>query len=355
MLGAERVILEVALHSRQFGFEPVVGVLHDVGVEEPALIAAARKHGVETAVFPARRRLDLATVRLLASFARSTSVDIIHSHGYRENFHALLAAPRVPRMATNHLWKLTSPKLRLYATIDSCVMRFFPYVTAVSSDIARDMVRRGLARERVTVIPNGISPVHARDRRPRLVVDDSPCGERTLSVTMVSSLTPEKRHSVALEAVAEAVERGTRLKLIIAGDGPEREVLTLAAERLGIQQHVTFLGWVTKVPELLGETDIFLITSSQEGLPMALLEAMNACCACVATAVGEIPEVLGSDAGIVVPVDDSVSVAKALSWLASQPEQRHALGRRAMERVATQYTSARMSEAYCDLYRRMLL
>jgi glycosyltransferase involved in cell wall biosynthesis len=131
--------------------------------------------------------------------------------------------------------------------------------------------------------------------------------------------------------------RRGRLRVVIAGQGRAWDRLERLAEGLP----VTFLGLCRDVPALLRELDVFCLPSRREGLPLALLEAMAHGLPCVATAVGDIPEAVGSDALVVRPDDVDVLV-NALGRLLDEPELRRDLGRRARLRALRDFDAERM-------------
>ena len=118
---------------------------------------------------------------------------------------------------------------------------------------------------------------------------------------------------------------------------------------LNLADAVTFLGERTDVKELLNMADAFIMTSSTEGLPMALIEAMAASLPCVATAVGGIPAVLSGDAGLVVPSDNPDAVAQALVRLYGDEPLRRQLAEAALRKVQTQYGLEPVVTAYLEL------
>lgn len=354
LLGAEAVILQLAQHSQHFGYDPIVGVLHDLPGDEPELAQVARDVGLRTWILPSRGRLDVDLLAELRHRSSEIPIDVVHTHGYRENIIALAAFPDTPRVATNHLWKLTSWKLHLYALLDAIALRFFPQVIGVSVEIVDDMARRGIPRARMGLIPNGIDVEEffsAVDRENRdLTRAELGIAEADIVILMVSSLTPEKGHEFAIRGLRNALERYSRFQLVIAGAGPERPRLEHLSRELGLSERVHWLGWRRDTPRLLSAADVFLMPSLQEGLPIALLEAMAARKAIIATPVGDIADALGVDGGVLVPVADDRAVADALVRLAENEAIVHQLGSTAFARVSERYSSVKMARRYCAMY-----
>jgi glycosyltransferase involved in cell wall biosynthesis len=131
-------------------------------------------------------------------------------------------------------------------------------------------------------------------------------------------------------------------RFLIAGDGDQEPALRRQARELGLADHVAFAGHRTDVPAVLGAIDVLCISSTYEGTPLALFEAMASAKAIVSTAVDGCREVLEPDVtGLLVPPRDSRALAQALLRALRSPALRESLGRRARE------ASARYDVAEC--------
>jgi len=116
---------------------------------------------------------------------------------------------------------------------------------------------------------------------------------------------------------------------------------------------VRFMGFVEDTATFFATADVLCLPSRWEGLPFTLLEGMMSGLACVATAVGDMPEALG-EAGVLVPPNDPGSLARALDQLVRSPDRRMALGLAAHERVCTSYSMGSMVEATARVYEKAL-
>ena len=205
-----------------------------------------------------------------------------------------------------------------------------------------------LPAEQVAYIPNGVDVGRfadpARDgiggfiRRP---------GE--LVVGTVAPLRREKNIGRLLRVFA-SLDPSLKVRLVIAGDGAERQTLTRLAGEFGVAERVMFTGRVA--PEaVLGTFDIFALSSDTEQMPNALLEAMAASRAVVAVDVGDVKSILCEDnRHFVAARDDEPAFAAALSRLLRDPAKRIELGRRNRERVAAAFSQTRMFTAYSLIF-----
>ena len=208
-----------------------------------------------------------------------------------------------------------------------------------------DHVRAGVARHfghvarRLHVIPNGIDP-DAFAFRPRDPVPDT----RPIEVVTVARLDSGKDHATLIDAIQALVARGVDVRLTLAGDGTLRRDLETRARDLG--DRVRFLGARRDVPDLLDAADVFAFpVRPEEGLGIALVEAMAAGLPIVATDVGACREVLdGGRCGALVPENDPQAMADAILAAARTPDADRIAAARA--RVADTYSRAAMAAAY---------
>jgi glycosyltransferase involved in cell wall biosynthesis len=171
----------------------------------------------------------------------------------------------------------------------------------------------------------------------------------------VARLSPEKGHTVLLRAFQKVINRHSQARLVIIGEGEERERLQHLVADLSIGSFVRFLGLRADVPEVLATCDLFTLPSIQEGLPIVILEALAAGKAVVASEVGAIPDVIRHGAtGMLVPPGNVDALADALCLLIEDEEARQLLGQSGRKLVREAYDFERTVGQYDDLYQRVL-
>ena len=212
-----------------------------------------------------------------------------------------------------------------------------------TSDYARSQVAALLAPddlERVHTVRSGIDTAAFR---PRDGAAAAGSGEPPV-ILCTAALSRRKGHAVLLDALARVLGDGRAARLVIAGDGPERDSLRAQADALGVTDHVEFLGAVShdRVAELTRRADVFCLPSFAEGVPTAVQEAMAAELPVVATDVFGIPELVEHEhEGLLVPPARDDLLAAALTRLLDDPELRRRLGREARARVQRDYERTR--------------
>lgn len=351
-LGAEKVLTELGLLLPDLGIEPIIGIPVDRG-DVPELASRCVALGIRTELFDFSNPLSLLGMRRIREFVRRERVDVIHTHGYREDIYAFLMLNRGRVVATNHLWKRTTLKLSLYAALDAFVMRYFATLVAVSQPIFAEMHHLGLPPKKLKLIENGISLHHYETGFPRRRAARAALGlaDTDFVFGMVSSLSIEKGHAYALRALAEIQRQGLHAKLAIIGDGEELTNLQQLADDLGITSSVIFAGRQQDIPLLLQAFTVFLMPSAMEGLPMALLEAMATGLPIIATEVGDIPKLVNSDTGILVPVKNSSALKGAMITMMQLESSLEAMGAHARAVVVDQFSAERMANRYADVYK----
>lgn len=224
-------------------------------------------------------------------------------------------------------------------------------VTVVNSErVAASLRARGIVpSDRCRVIPNAVDlarfhPPDAPTRestRQRLGVPPT-----TFLWLAVGSLYPQKDHESLLRATARLCERYPSLRIAIAGDGPLRKPLARLSREISVEDNVHWLGVRTDVPDLLGASDAFVLSSRWEGSPNAVLEALAGGVPVVATDVGGVRELVeDGGSGFVIPAGDVDALASAMERVMNLPRQdREQMGRRGREWVRHRHDATTVLE-----------
>jgi glycosyltransferase involved in cell wall biosynthesis len=351
MYGAERVLLELASYLQAQGWDSRVLAIDGAGAVP--LVSAARQRGLRAEVLSAQPLSWLQQARALASYVEQQSVDVVHSHGYKPD--VLLAAmgqtKRRACIATCHSWYSVNLKLRVFEQLDKLSLRRFAAVIAVSEEIELDILRAGVSRARLQYIPNGLDPVvPAADARAQVRAELGLAATQQL-LLRVGRLARSKGNDVLLRAIA-TLPSELQPTIAFLGDGEEQQALRQLAETLGVLPRVAFLGFRDNVQDYLAASDVFVIPSLQEGLPMVLLEAMAAACPVVATEVGAMGTVMvDREEGLLVPPGDVEALAGALKRMLSEPALAAACGAAARAAFQARFSRDAMGGRYASIYR----
>jgi glycosyltransferase involved in cell wall biosynthesis len=202
--------------------------------------------------------------------------------------------------------------------------------------------------DRVVRIANGIDvaryaappadPIPGLEKRPGEVI-----------IGTVAGLRAVKNLPRLVRAFAAMTSRDARL--VIVGAGPESERIAAEARRLGIGDRLLMPGFLVDPARWIGRFDVFALSSDSEQFPISLVEAMAAGLPAVATAVGDVAQMVSDDnRPLIVEAEDEAAFAAALDSLAQRPDLRRAIGRANRERAAADYDEAGMIARYARLY-----
>ncbi len=309
--------------------------------------------GIDTHVLKMSRIFDLTWILHACRLARQEGVSLIHAHEFDAITLGSLVAKlvRVPCVATihgkNYYWERRRRRLAVQ------VVSHFVTMVVVSEDLKRFITRNvGVPAERIKVIYNGqetSQPVRSEEKeRLRTELD---LQENKQVVGLVGSLYPVKGHQYLLAAVPQILKIHPHTTFLIAGRGELELPLKEEVKRCGLEKQVCFLGFREDVSTLLSLLDAFVLPSLSEGLSMALLEAMAAGKAVVATDVGGNPEVVvDGETGFLVPPRDADALAAKICLLLEDNLQSRRLGENGRARVRQCFSFQAMVNKYQDLY-----
>jgi glycosyltransferase involved in cell wall biosynthesis len=249
---------------------------------------------------------------------------------------------------------------RVFIALERGLAVMTDHLIAVSGRVREDLLEHyGIgAPPDFSVVPLGLDldPFGAIDDRERAAARralDIPAG--TPVITTVGRLTAIKNHALFLDVAARIVAARADAIFLIAGGGELQDRLEADARARGLADRVRFLGWRRDLTTIYGATDVFVITSKNEGTPVALIEAMAAGVPGVSTDVGGVRDVItDASMGRVVPPDDARALAGTVIELLNAPADRQAMGTAARRAVLDRFGFARLTKDIAALYRRVL-
>lgn len=350
--GAERHLIELWKRIDRERFEVVIACFR----REGAFLAEAESLGWPVRELAVGRRIYDATG--IAGFARLVHLvrdlrpQVIHGYLFGPNLFAALAGrlAGVPAVVVAKR-NVDAFETRRQIVVQRFAHRLATHVTAVSEAVADSVVALGVPRSRITVIPNGVDAARflslapVEEARRALGADASPL------VGSVGCLAARKDYGTLLEALRLLGDRGLAFRAALVGDGPDRGTLEARAATLGLADRVRFLGERGDIERLLPGMDVFVLSSREEGIPNALLEAMAAGRACVATAVGGTPEVLhDGETGWLVPPGEPGALADALEQALARPDEARRRGEAARRATREEMSIEAMVRRHEEFY-----
>jgi glycosyltransferase involved in cell wall biosynthesis len=354
LLGAENVIIEICKHAKENGYISIIGAINDSKDPYPDFLITAKSLDIPTELFTSRNQIDPTCAFQIRNYIVENKINIVHAHGYKEDFFTLASHVKIPKIATNHLWKRNNLKSKLYCLIDSYLLKMFDRVIGVSDEIVKELNQRKI--KNVTKISNGIDVGRFSGiSRAFELYSKFNLDHKKITLGMISSITPEKGHFYAIKAFSRLVSKCSNVQMIIIGEGNQYDLMKSLVSELKLESNIFFGGKQTAIPQLLSIIDIFVLSSLAEGLPMALLEAMASKKAIVATAVGEVPNVIENKVnGVLVQPKEIESLSLEIEELLFNERLRQQYGKNAFATVNLKYSSKRMAEEYYKTYSLLL-
>lgn len=346
--GAEKVLVYLAEGLRERG--------HAVFPVGPAdgcgwLAAQFRERGFSPETFAVTRRFDPSCVRGLGQLFKQRSIDVVHSHEFGMAVYGGVASAisRRPHVITMHGGRYYDSNSRRRAAL-RWALRFSRAGVAVSRATRAHIEESlGLPSGSLHVVYNGM---HFDPGDRSLVRAELGLADDALLIVAIGNLYEVKGHAYLIRALKRlgSVSVGSP-HLAIAGRGEEEGALRSLTTELGIDDRVHFLGFRDDVKDILAAADVYAMPSLSEGHPLALLEAMFARKAIIASAVGGIPEVVSSgETAVLVPPGDSEALAAALPELLANSKLRTRLAEAAHRHAQSRFSVQAMAEEYERIY-----
>lgn len=343
--GAQENTLATVAGLRARGHE-VVLVTGPTDGPEGSLLDAAARLGISPLLVPQLVRevqpvRDAVALARLYGLMRRSGFDVVHTHTSKAGVLGRIAArmarvPTVVHTPHGHVFDgYFGPRASAsFVALERACARLADAMIAISEACRSDHLERGIGTpERFVTIPSGIPAAPASDRASaRLLLG---AGEDDFLVACVGRLAPVKGQHVLLEAFGRVASRHPRVRLLLVGDGPARAELEEQARRLGLDGDVRFLGLRADAAKLFAGFDLYVQPSLNEGMCRSLAQAMDAGLPVVAADAPGPVDLLGAEAGVLVPAGDAGALAAALERLLGDRRLRARLGEAARERAAS--------------------
>jgi len=357
LYGAEMWILALAKNLNSRAVECTLCITHESADQNIEIYHRYKALGLNARRIPIKGRFDPKAVLGLAKLIQQTGADIIHTHGYKSDILGLIAARMtgIRAVATPHGFENVKDfKLQTFIKLGCLALRHFDRVVPLSEELMADMARIGVNGKKVRLIENGVDLSEVKAARAAPISEPlKRNGEKLIGY--VGQMAYRKNIGDMIRTFDRLYRDHPHVRLVLIGDGPMRGELENLALSMPSGHAVEFLGYRSDRLQLVRQLDLFCMTSSLEGIPRCMMEAMAMG---VPVAAFDIPGVnklvIHEQTGLSAPFED-LSILKAC-WerlLFDLPfsERIAENGRRHVER---HYSGRRMAEEYTALYREML-
>jgi len=357
MYGAENVILTLTQELRNQDIDAGIVVIHNRYNPQTELLNAATALDIPVHEIISRRQLDWSAVKQLREILVREKVNIIHSHNYKSDIFAWLAQRNIQTKfcITSHGWTSENLKVLFYEEIDRTVMNQSNAVVCVSKTLYLRNIKHGVRTHKILTIPNGIDIEHFSRRHTG---KDDPSLHQykdKFVVGLAGRMSPEKGHNVLMKSARIIVKKNPQVLFLLVGGGVLENELKNIARDNDMDKYFIFLGHQKDIKKFYRTIDILVMPSHREGLPMTLLEAMAMEVPVIASAVGDIPELIKNKKnGVLVAPGDEDALAAEIIELMNHKERRDIYAQISRKIVESHYSAIEMCSKYIDLYQKII-
>lgn len=362
LYGAEIMLLNLMSEQQATGCTPILLSLGKHGEGDKKIEQECRKKNI----LMQRLRFSnnfhfMNNGKQLLSIANEYGVDVIHSHGYKGNIiigSVAKSRRSLPVICTLHGWTATKffSRIAFYEKMDKFFITRFDAIVRVSSDSNTKkniFLHRNDIANKLFVIENGLPELsfdHDCLEFNNLCLEDD-----CFYIGAIGRLSLEKGFAYLVDSLPYLQAVVGKFKLIILGEGNQRKNLEKQAASLGLQDQVILPGYYDRGYNFLKKIDVFIIPSLTEGLPITLLEAMQASIPIIATQVGGIPRVIeDGETGYLVIPQSPLALAEKIIFVKKNPAKAALVSSNARHVALTKYSSRRMADDYQKVYQNVL-
>jgi glycosyltransferase involved in cell wall biosynthesis len=346
LYGAEQVLLTLCKEQQRQGLIPLIVSCGLPKEKEKAIESAARAQSIELISWRMSAGINLGAMKELLLLLEKQGVRLVHSHGYKFNILLGLLARRavgVPIVSTVHGYvKAKFPKkMWIYELLDRLLLQRFDAIVLVSQKMRE--IKAFKSSTKVHVIKNGIA---SECNSLPSALDAAP-----FKLLAIGRLSPEKGFEYLIRALAEINQVTPVFELTIFGNGGLRNYLENLVADLGLGKQVVFSGFVEDAQQYFHQYQMIVMPSLTEGIPVTLLEAMRNKTPIIASAVGGIPDVLGTNSSsLLTPASVQDIVIKLKAWLTASSAYKQQVIEQNYARFQQEFTATSMANQYLELY-----
>ncbi|WP_111641464.1 glycosyltransferase [Marinimicrobium alkaliphilum] len=349
--GAETVFTQLAAHTHREGYR-TLAIIRGPGWVRDEL----ERLNIETRIINCKGSFNLTFLRELIRTIRQERACLIQAHLLGSSVYASLAGllTRTPVISTFHGHVDVSPKERLRWAKFLIIQLGSKKVIAVTQKLATMLNNvKTLSVRRITTIPNGIDTDHFEQAPPAPLRETYGIPATALVIGCLGNVRPAKNYTLAIDTLKQLTDDGADAYLLIAGDDTNTLAQSVKAhvESLGMSDRVRWLGFYGDNAGYLKGLDVFLLTSSSEGHPLALTQAMAAGTPIVSTASGVEEIVSHGKEALIDHTHTARALAEQILTLTGNDAERSSLVDQAKHLASERYSQRAMIAAYDSLYR----
>lgn len=323
------------------------------------------KLGIDVVDFGGRSKFDTVALIRLYKYLKNNKIDILHTHLPHSHIVGRIAGrlARVPKIVST-LQNVYQSQNAISSLVDYWTIGLSDVVTAVSRGTEESyfgdsqlFTIEALEKGRthftiyngvdVAKIDKSLGEVNKKEKLESLNLN-----QNNLNIVCAARLHPNKGHTYLLNAIAQIKNSSPKLHFLFLGDGPLENMLKEQADKLSVQEYITFLGYRKDVYEIFAVVDAFILPSINEGLPVSVAEAMAVSLPVIATEIPGVKEIVEQNVtGWLVPPADVQSLAEVLKESTVNSEQLKVFSKNGRERIEEKFSINSITEQYKSIYK----
>ncbi len=355
--GAERWILALAKNLKDNDVNSTLAVTVEHNLKD--LEIAKQFTALDKPVFEIlmKGRFDVSVVSKLCQLIKKEKIDIIHTHGYKADIIGLIAAriSGIKAVSTLHGFENADDwKLKTYTALGNQFLKWFDSIVPLSKQLCQDADEIGINKNKVTYIQNGVDLDEVEKMRLRDVgtIEKNDSKKR---IGFIGQIISRKNVFDLLEIFESLSNNYDNLELILLGDGEQREELETYAKTLSSNPSIEFLGFRDDRLDWLKTFDIFVMTSTLEGIPRCLMETMAMGIPVAAYDIAGIDQLITHDeTGLLAPLGEKQTLAEHWEKILFDSAVSDKLSTAAREFVYEHFSGQRMAREYTELFKGMV-
>lgn len=329
--------------------------VHAITLNSGALFSKLSDLPVKTQLYDESASDLLSLIIKLWRYLRKNRINLVHCHGFKENLIAGIAClflPSVKVVRTHHgrgVVTVSSVK-RIIEMINAKYLT--SVLIAVSSELRNFLIALGYPENKITVIRNGVDCNQLEiTKEPSSIRQEYGIQEDVFVVGTASRIEYEKGYQYLLSTIKYLTDQQSHIVLFIIGDGSLQEKFRQMAIDMGIDKVVIFAGFKSDVINYLNMYDAFVMMSLNEGIPIALIEAMCLAKPVVSSSVGGIPEVIDSGKnGLLVDSGDAKACSESILNIINDSEFRNFVSSNAKDKAESVFSAGQCAVNTIQLY-----
>lgn len=297
---------------------------------------------------------DIKAARRIATYCKANNIHIIQTHFLRENYIGVISKlfnPKIKIIWTAHLIAENRSIIRFFNRIFS---RFVDKVICVSEAVKDSLVKEGIKSNKTKVIYNGVDTDCFKLKYNSSIRAELDIDENTFLLATISRFNKEKGHDFLIEGLKELKNYISNFKILLVGDGEEKNYINEKVKKYNLEAQVEFLGYREDIPDILSAIDIYVSPSRNEAISFSIIEALSCSKPVVATEVGGVPEIFHKgNCGILVPYGDKIAFAKAIRDLYNNKEEYELIKSNCRKIIKNNFSQTNMLKETYNLYREL--